>query len=177
MNLRYPPCDASDAGTLNNTSFTICEGSTASISSTGASVGLGVTYQWQFSANSGGPYNNVTNAEGSGGTTTSFTTNPTLAAGTYYLVLAVTCENTGTTLSDEITLVVNPAPSLSVTPTSGIICNPGGAAVTLTASGADTYSWTPNTNITPDNISASVSVSPTATTVYSVEGTTTATGM
>ncbi|MFN8246396.1 MAG: GEVED domain-containing protein [Ferruginibacter sp.] len=167
-----PGCEGSDPGTLNGTSFIRCFGQTATMTATGASTGAGITYEWQFATNSGGPYAPVTATEGTGGNTTSFTTNPALT-GTYYFVFAITCENTGTTLSDEITLTINSLPVISVTPTSGSICNPGGSPVSLTASGASTYSWNPSTGLTfndaPTNSSASAN--PTSTTIYSVTGT------
>ncbi|MFH2094078.1 MAG: gliding motility-associated C-terminal domain-containing protein [Bacteroidota bacterium] len=53
-------------------------------------------------------------------------------------------------------------PVVSVTPPSATIC--GGQSVTLTASGADTYSW--NTGAT----TAAISVSPSSTTTYTVTG-------
>ena len=62
-----PGCEGSDPGTLNGTSFIRCFGQTATMTATGASTGAGITYEWQFATNSGGPYAPVTATEGTGG--------------------------------------------------------------------------------------------------------------
>lgn len=67
-----------------------------------------------------------------------------------------------------VTLTVNPLPTVSAG--SDVYSCPG-AGVTLTASGADTYSWEPGTLS-----GASISVDPASTTNYTVRGTITATG-
>lgn len=66
--------------------------------------------------------------------------------------------------SAPVTVTVNPVPSVSVTPTSTTVC--AGTPVVLTASGATSYTWTPGTALT----TASVTVSPTVTTTYTVTG-------
>jgi len=63
-----------------------------------------------------------------------------------------------------ITITVNSSPNLTVTSNPTVIC-PGNSA-TLTASGASTYTW-----ISPSSNNASVVVSPTTTTIYTVTGT------
>jgi hypothetical protein len=69
----------------------------------------------------------------------------------------------GCTGTGSVTVTVNPNPVITVSPTAPQICP--GSSVTLTASGADTYNWAgPGTGV-------SHSVSPTATTTYSVTGT------
>ncbi|HRD80047.1 MAG TPA: hypothetical protein PLL53_04750, partial [Saprospiraceae bacterium] len=52
----------------------------------------------------------------------------------------------------------------------GLICNPGGTAVSLMASGANTYSWAPSTGLSATT-GATVSANPSATTTYTVTGT------
>lgn len=74
------------------------------------------------------------------------------------------CVNTAT-----ISVVVLPSPNILVTPNSATIC-PGGSA-TFAATGAISYTWTPATNLSPSVNSASVTVSPTVTTLYLVSGT------
>jgi hypothetical protein len=64
---------------------------------------------------------------------------------------------------------VNPLPIVSATPTPSSIC-PGGSS-SLLATGADTYTWMPGSLS-----GTSISVTPSATTVYTVTGTETATG-
>ena len=77
-------------------------------------------------------------------------------------------ESCGSDTRIPVTVNVNPEPSITVSPDTAI-CN--GNTVTLTASGADTYTWM------PDNLTgASISVTPNTTTTYTVTGTLTAGG-
>ena len=94
-----------------------------------------------------------------GATTASISVNP--ASTTIYTVTGTSgiCTNNKTS-----TVTVNPTPTVVVTNTS--ICN--GSSVTLSASGATTYSW--NTGAT----TSSITVSPASSTVYTVTGTTNA---
>ena len=76
-------------------------------------------------------------------------------------VMSVTGSNGGScTAQATVQILVNPQPSLSVT--NATTC-PGGT-LTLTASGASSYSWNTGAN------SATVSVSPSVSTVYTVTG-------
>lgn len=59
-------------------------------------------------------------------------------------------------------VTVNPNPTLAVVSNSTLICS--GQTATLSVSGANTYSW--NTGAT----TASISISPTITTTYSIQG-------
>ena len=78
--------------------------------------------------------------------------------GTYY-VTATNAQNCSKT--DSIYVKVNPNPVVTVAG-SNHVCS--GSAVTLTASGANSYSW--NTGET----SAEISIAPVANTTYSVTG-------
>jgi len=69
------------------------------------------------------------------------------------------CTNTATT-----TVTVNPLPTITVTPSSTAICT--GNSVTITASGALTYFWTPTSTT-----GSSVTDSPTSNTLYNAIGT------
>jgi PKD-like domain/Secretion system C-terminal sorting domain/HYR domain/Putative metal-binding motif len=166
-----PPsgCTFADGGVASTATPTRCANQTAVLSSSGASIGTGTTYQWQESLVSGGPYSPVVG--GTGANTTGYTTAP-LAAGVYYYVLTTTCSNCGpcSDNSNEITVTVNAAPPVAVTPTSATICQPGALPVALSASGALTYAWSPATGLsatTGDNVTAS----PANTTTYTVTGT------
>ena len=70
-----------------------------------------------------------------------------------------------------INITVNALPQLSVN--SATIC--AGSSVTLTATGANTYSWSPSTGLS-SSTGSSVSASPSSTTTYLVTGTNTSTG-
>lgn len=91
--------------------------------------------------------------------------NPTLPnasaanAGVYSLTTVQNgCTSTGTT-----TVVVNPLPNVNAGPDVSVCQN---GSLTLTASGATSYSWSPGGQTT-----ASISVSPALTTTYTVTGT------
>ena len=94
---------------------------------------------------------------------------PTAASAGVYTLTALAangCPSVVTTGSVTVTTT----PTVTINPTSTNFCT-GGAAVTLTASTATSYVWTPN----PGNLSAYtgniVSATPSATTTYSVVGT------
>lgn len=92
---------------------------------------------------------------------TNFTTN-VLGAGTYsFYAEAYTCTTSATRA--EITVTVNALPNISAISNNTLLCV--GQSATLTASGANTYTWstTENTN--------NIAVSPTIQTTYTVIGT------
>lgn len=164
-------CLSANGGTASFTGgATSCAGLTKTMSSAGATApAAGLTYQWEISSTGGGVgFANVSG--GSGANTTSYTTGA-LTAGTYYYRLNVTCSSGPVTAySNEITLTVNTAPTVTVSPTSASICSPGGTPATLTAGGAVSYAWSPTSGLTP--ISGSpVSANPASTTTYTVTGT------
>ena len=117
---------------------TLCAGSNTTLTANGA-----VTYTWQPG--------NLTGASVS--VTPSSTTTYTITGTTG------SCSATQT-----VTVTVNAAPVVSATASQTVACT--GSPVTLTASGAATYSWQPG------NLSgSSVSVSPVSATTYTVTGT------
>lgn len=127
---------------------TICDGSSAVLTAIGAD-----TYTWS-------PATGLSATTG-----TSVTANPTTT--TTYTVTGTDISNcVGTT---TVTVTVNPLPSVSVNPAATAICE--GANTTLTASGANTYSWSPTTGLSATT-GASVTANPTTTTTYTVTGTT-----
>lgn len=69
----------------------------------------------------------------------------------------------GCSVTAQLTVGVNPAPSLTLAGGDATVC--AGTGNTLTVSGADTYTWDNGSN------SSSIVVSPTVTTTYSVSGT------
>ncbi|MBK7039020.1 MAG: hypothetical protein IPH46_00710 [Bacteroidetes bacterium] len=93
-----------------------------------------------------------------------------MTPGIYYYVLETTCAfGPIIGLSNEVTVTVNALPTIAISPNSGTICNPGGAAITLTATGATTYTWSPILGLTP-NVGDIVSANPSITTTYTVTG-------
>src|SRR5688572_22327180 len=151
-----------------------CVGVTKTFSVTAA--GTALTYQWQVDMGSG--FVNITtgtptNPGGfiyTGQTTATLSINSvmvTMSNYKYRVIVSGTCPP-GTT-SNEVTLIVNERPPVSVT--SSAQCAP----MTLTASGADTYAWSPTAGLSAAT-GATVTANPTANTIYTVTGTNTATG-
>lgn len=167
----YSPlvCLAAAGGTITPSSANRCAGQSYTMSSVGADVGAGITYNWEISATGGGAgFSNVTG--GSGANTVSYTTSA-LTPGVYYYRLRVDCSNGPVTgFSNELTVTVNSNPVVSVDVPSASYCNPNGAAITINASGASTYAWSPATGL---NIAtgATVIATPTSTSTYTVTGT------
>lgn len=180
--------------TAQPSNTTACVGATATF--TVAGTGTALTYQWQVStAGPAGPWTNLANvAPYSGVTTATLTVNPVALAlnnYAYRCVLSGTCApgSPAMNTSNPAVLTVNALPVVTATPT-GPVC--GGVAgisgTALTASGANTYVWTPNgagnglyTNATATTLYtgtnlATVYAAPTAFTAYTVTGTNTTTG-
>lgn len=144
----------------------VCGGTGTTLTLSGASSGGGISYQWGSSTTSSGPYTNL----GTGATQAT----GNLTVETYYIV-TVTCSNGGGTASTtEYTVAITAAPSVTVSPSPAVYCA-GGAAVGLTASGADTYAWSPASGLSATT-GANVDASPTVNTTYVVVGTETGTG-
>jgi hypothetical protein len=91
-----------NAGTVPS-SFSICPNTSALINVTGASIGSDITYQWQESSSSGGPYTNVTT--GFGFNTPNLTTDLLINQTFYQLV--VTCTASGLSSTSGV-VSVNP---------------------------------------------------------------------
>ncbi len=130
----------------NATSFTICSGQSTTLSANGAT-----TYTWLPG-----------NATG-----TSVVVSPT--ATTIYTVTGLNgglCSDTKT-----IQIDVNPTPTVVVNPLPAVICLNN--TITLTASGANNYTWAPSAGLSNTN-TAIVQASPTVTTIYTVQGLTAA---
>lgn len=99
------------------------------------------------------------------------TQNPTITGATTSVagVYTVTVTGTGScTSTAQTTVVVNLKPVVVISPSSAQICM--GNNTSLTASGANAYTWTPTTNITPTT-GATTTVSPTTTMTYTAHGT------
>jgi subtilisin-like proprotein convertase family protein len=159
-----PNCTGTPAAaTINATASTLCSGTGTSLSLSTTYTDLGITYQWRSSTTSGGPYTTTlgtTNAQTTGNLTT-----------TTYYICEITCTFSGLTFTTaEKAIVVNPLPTVSVSPGSSTYCSPGGTVVALTASGASTYAWSPATGLSATT-GTSVNASPSATTTYTVTGT------
>jgi len=123
----------------------------------------GITYQWYSSTTQGGPYSTLLG-------TASGQPTGALTQATYY-ICTITCTNSSesfTTAEKEV--LVNALPTVTVNPVSGSYCTPGGSPVSLTASGAGTYTWSPAAGLNATT-GETVLASPSSTTTYTVTGT------
>ncbi len=123
----------------------VCAGGSIQLTASGAT-----TYSWSPAGGS------AATATVSPSSTTTYTVEGTNST--------TGCKNTATR---EVT--VNVLPGVNIAPATVAICN--GQSATLTASGANTYSWSPT-----GGSAATATVSPSSTTTYTVEGTNTSTG-
>jgi hypothetical protein len=145
------------ACTNSNASFTV------------VATGPGLTYQWFVDDGTGfapispgAPYSGETSA-------TLTISNPSASLDNYQYQVEVSSTCGSAVTSQPATLTVNTPASVTTNPTSGLICNPGGTAVSVTASGANTYTWAPTSGLTPST-GATVSANPSSTTTYTVTG-------
>ena len=126
-------------------------------SNTSACIGTAMT----FTAGGGTNYSwTGPNGYASTSQSSSITPTSTLSAGVYTAYITNTV--TGCTNSATVLITVNPSPTVAVS-SATTIC--AGTSVTLTASGADLYTWLPSGSGSP------IVVSPTATTIYTATGT------
>lgn len=121
---------------------TICEGNSVTLSASGAT-----DYSWSQGLGSGASQSVAP------------TTNTT------YVVTGTT---NGCSGKDSVSIVVNSLPSVQVTATETSICE--GGSVVLSATGADSYSWSPSSSLNAST-GVSVTATPLTTTSYQVAGT------
>ena len=146
------------------TAANVCTNGAATLSVNNSYFYSGITYQWQF--NDGSGWNDII-----GATSPTYLADTLVTSGDYQVVVG--CTPSGMSdISSETTVTVNPIPVVVVDYSDVATC--GGEPAEVVASGADTYSWSPTTAVSPSATSASVTLMPTTTTTYTVTGTTTA---
>ncbi|MES2566771.1 MAG: lectin-like protein [Bacteroidota bacterium] len=99
----------------------------------------------------------------SGTNTNAITVNFGSSAGTVSVFALGTCGSA----TAAITVSLNPSINLTVTPNNPTICS--GGSVTLTASGATNYTWSPSATLSSSN-GTNVTASPAVTTIYTIIG-------
>lgn len=87
--------------------------------------------------------------------------------GTFVYTVSTTAVN-GCTTTKTVTLTVNPTPTIAVAASPAAVCP--GYSTALSATGANTYTWTPNSTLS-SSTGANVAATPTANTTYTTTGT------
>ncbi|MEM7035857.1 MAG: T9SS type A sorting domain-containing protein, partial [Bacteroidota bacterium] len=139
--------------------FRICEGE--SVDFFEQFPGINYVYNWNLD---GGAVPNTYSGTGFA-SITNITFN---TAGTYDIVLNFNTDCCGLSVSDTLELIVDPQPAV-VTGGAGAICFNDSTPLTLTASGATTYSWSPSSGLN-STTGTPVQALPGATTTYTVTG-------
>jgi hypothetical protein len=124
----------------------VCPGGNTTLTASGAT-----TYAWSPDA--------------SLSTTSGSIVDATPISTTVYTVTGT--DGSGCTSTDDITVTVNPLPTISAS-SNVAICD--GESTTLEGFGGDTYTWSPATNLSATS-GQSVTASPTSTITYTVTGT------
>ncbi len=147
--------------TISTASSTICSGDEVTFSAAeDPEILSGISFQWQIFED--GAWVDI-----AGETNRDYTTSALTE--TTDLQLVSTCDFTGDTdESDPFTVTVNALPVVEIANESYAYCS--GESAVMTASGADTYSWSPSAglNMTSGNM---VSATPTSAATYTVVGT------
>ncbi len=126
------------AGTASASTSNICAGGTSTLSLTGYSTGsTGITFQWQESSTSGGPYTNVTG--GIGATNPNYTT--TALTSNKFYICQVTCSNSAQSVnSNQVTINVN-NPQIISTNSPQNLCGIGTVTFNANVSSGSTANW------------------------------------
>jgi len=122
---------------------------------------------WRFTP-AGSPNYTLTWWQGATQIGTGATVNVCPSAATTYTAQVIydCCVGNDVTVTDDVTVSLASG-GVSLTPTNPAIC--GNGSVNLTASGSDTYTWSPATGLN-QTTGSTVTASPTTTTTYSVTG-------
>ncbi len=140
----------------------ICSGSVFSYIPT--STTSSASFTWTRAVVAG-----ISNTIGSGvGNPNEILTNTTVAPVDVTYVYSVTANGCTNPTTYSVVVTVNPIPTVSISPATPAICP--GSSTMLTASGANTYSWTPGTGLSATT-GATVTANPNTTTPYTVTGT------
>ena len=149
-----PTPTISVTNTLSTNSSTLCSGTSATLTASGAS-----SYTWSPASGLSSTTGGIVTA--TPGTTTVYTVTGTSSSG---------CSSSSSS-EGTFTVVVNPTPTISVTNTlstnTSTLCNGGSA--TLTANGANSYTWSPGAGLNTTS-GGTVTATPSITTIYTVTG-------
>ncbi|WP_199140986.1 lamin tail domain-containing protein [Pedobacter sp. ASV12] len=97
---------------------------------------------------------------------------PTNTAGTFvYTLVSVADAYANQAQSGTATVIINALPALVITSNTSSAVISKGTAIVLSASGANTYTWSPQTDVIAGQGSANLTIRPKQTTTYTVTGT------
>ncbi len=148
---------------LSSAGNTLCENDNTVLSLnnfTGNYFLSGLTYQWQS-------FDGTNWVDINGANSNTYEIHEIDSTSNYQIVIG--CSNTGDeTILAPILINVDPKPDVSIDIDSCVTCP--STPITLTASGATTYAWSPASGLSATN-TASVNASPANSTVYTVTGT------
>lgn len=158
-----PPCSGVPAhrtATVNDGS--ICPGETVNFGTTGGTPATGLSYVWQYDNGTGWQ-------DYAGASAATFSTIPTE---TVNVRILTTCASTGDTdVSDDISVVVNALPQVTVnTPISAYCAGDNVQLIAADTSAATTFAWLPATGLNVAN-NDTVQASPATPVTYTVTGT------
>lgn len=148
-----PPCTTPSAPVANSTSLCTSTGASTTLQASGATSGQ--SYRWY-----GSPSSSIVLSTGST-FTTPFVTQTTSWYVSKFVTANPTCESSRT----QVTLTLNPLPAINIAAWPGTTVS-SNQTITLTASGAQSYSWSG-----PGNVSNGVPFTPIGGT-YTVTGNT-----
>lgn len=150
--------------TISGTAAICINGTSPVVTFTGA-VGT-APYTFTYTIN-GGTSKTITTSS-----TTATLNAPTNVAGTFvYALVSVADAYASQTQTGSTTITVNPLPVLSITSNSIAPVLSKGTPLILSASGASTYTWSPQTDVIAGQGTANLTVRPKQTTTYTVTGT------
>lgn len=152
------------AGTTAATPANHCGSGTSSISLAGTTSASGLAYQWLSSTIApGGPYSIIS------GAISPVYSSGVIAATTHYRCIVTCTSSTFSDTSAVATVTINSLPSILTTPAGGNVCA-GGGGLSMTATGATTYTWLPAIGLSATT-GSTVTANPSVNTTYTITGT------
>lgn len=136
---QLPACSGASPAVINYSSPNGCEGKSLFMSANNFIAGQGITYEWQVSSTSGGPYTLLPG--GSGDNNVSHTTG-TLSAGVYYFVMVTTCSvGPVSAVSNELSYTVHANPSATAATSASVVCIGDDIHLLGSSDTGTTYEW------------------------------------
>lgn len=156
-----PDCSGTPAHTtITASNTTVCENNNVNLTLNGTDFASGVEYTWQ--------YDNGTGFQDFANTTSTVNFSTTITETIDVRVISTCTNSSMDDISDLITINSVALPMVEVDVIETAFCS--GAPVTINASGADTYVWSPATGLNMTT-GTTVNANPAGNTTYTVSGT------